>query len=229
MPSVASFMMPAGKAVTACPEDKLRSVVDSLVNEKVGSVVVVDAVKAVGIITKQDVNRFFLSEVRTQPPRPRLPSLSSLNPTPPRKPPRETTRYTPRYAPIRPDTPIPTINNLSPSEYITKRQKVLVRVFSVSLLPRHPAADPTGHSREPGHEHQPAPGEARHAQGRRRGAAPARKDPPRRRRERGREVRRLVLVLGHREGVRFGRKGEPRERRAMGDALTSPVPSGVSV
>jgi hypothetical protein len=35
--------------------------------------------------------------------------------------------------------------------------------------------------------------------------------------------------LGHREGVRFGRKGEPRERRAMGDALTSPVPSGVSV
>ena len=82
MPSVASFMMPAGKAVTACPEDKLRSVVDSLVNEKIGCVVVVDAGKAVGIITKQDVNRFFLSEVRTQPPRPRLPSLSSLNPTP---------------------------------------------------------------------------------------------------------------------------------------------------
>ena len=108
MPSVASFMMPAGKAVTACPEDKLRSVVDSLVNEKVGCVVVVDAGKAVGIITKQDVNRFFLSEVRTQPPRPRLPSLSSLNPTPPRKPPRETTRYTPRYAPIRPRKPIPT-------------------------------------------------------------------------------------------------------------------------
>ena len=27
----------------------------------------------------------------------------------------------------------------------------------------------------------------------------------------------------------LGRKGEPRERRAMGDALTSPVPSGVSV
>ena len=98
MPSVASFMMPAGKAVTACPEDKLRSVVDSLVNEKIGCVVVVDAGKAVGIITKQDVNRFFLSEVRTQPPRPRLPSLSSLNPTPPRKPRRETTRYTPRYA-----------------------------------------------------------------------------------------------------------------------------------
>ena len=43
MPSVASFMMPAGKAVTACPEDKLRSVVDSLVNEKIGCVVVVDA------------------------------------------------------------------------------------------------------------------------------------------------------------------------------------------
>ena len=101
MPSVASFMMPAGKAVTACPEDKLRSVVDSLVNEKIGCVVVVDAGKAVGIITKQDVNRFFLSEVRTQPPRPRLPSLSSLNPTRRRKPRRETTRYTPRYAPIR--------------------------------------------------------------------------------------------------------------------------------
>ena len=230
MPSVASFMMPAGKAVTACPEDKLRSVVDSLVNEKIGSVVVVDAGKAVGIITKQDVNRFFLSEVRTQPPRPRLTSLSSLNPTQPRKPRRETTRYTPRYAPIRPRNSIPTnINNLSPSEYITEPQKVLGRVFSVSLLPRHPAADPTGHSREPGHEHQPAPGEARHAQGRRRGAAPARKDPPRRRRERGRPLRRLVLVLGHRERVRSGRKGEPRERRAMGDALTSPVPSGVSV
>ena len=229
MPSVASFMMPAGKAVTACPEDKLRSVVDSLVNEKIGCVVVVDAGKAVGIITKQDVNRFFLSEVRTQPPRPRLTSLASLNPTRPRKPRRETTRYTPRYAPIRPDT-IP-MNKQQPLtvRVYPKPQKVLGRVFSVSLLPRHPAADPTGHSREPGHEHQPAPGEARHAQGRRRGAAPARKDPPRRRRQRRRSVRRLVLVLGHREGVRFGRKGEPRERRAMGDALTSPVPSGVSV
>ena len=108
MPSVASFMMPAGKAVTACPEDKLRSVVDSLVNEKIGCVVVVDAGKAVGIITKQDVNRFFLSEVRTQPPRPRLTSLSSLNPTQPRKPRRETTRTrpdTPRYAD---ETKIPT-------------------------------------------------------------------------------------------------------------------------
>jgi hypothetical protein len=107
MPSVASFMMPAGKAVTACPEDKLRSVVDSLVNEKIGCVVVVDAGKAVGIITKQDVNRFFLSEVRTQPPRPRLTSLASLNPTRPRKPRRETTRYTPRYAPIRRRNPGP--------------------------------------------------------------------------------------------------------------------------
>jgi hypothetical protein len=122
MPSVASFMMPAGKAVTACPEDKLRSVVDSLVNEKIGCVVVVDAGKAVGIITKQDVNRFFLSEVRTQPPRPRLPSLSSLNPTQPRKPRRETTRYTPRYAPIRRRKPNPE-NNLSPSEYITETAK----------------------------------------------------------------------------------------------------------
>ena len=118
MPSVASFMMPAGKAVTACPEDKLRSVVDSLVNEKIGCVVVVDAGKAVGIITKQDVNRFFLSEVRTQPPRPRLPSLSSLNPTQPRKPRRETTRYTPRYAPIRPRNPIP-----------TNKQPLTVRVY----------------------------------------------------------------------------------------------------
>ncbi|ACO63135.1 predicted protein [Micromonas commoda] len=64
MPSVASFMMPACKCVTACPEDKLRSVVDSLVNEKIGCVVVVDTLsrKAVGIITKQDVNRYFLSE-----------------------------------------------------------------------------------------------------------------------------------------------------------------------
>ena len=65
MPSVASFMMPACKCVTACPEDKLRSVVDSLVNEKIGCVVVVDKLsgKAVGIIKKQDVNRYFLSEV----------------------------------------------------------------------------------------------------------------------------------------------------------------------
>jgi hypothetical protein len=70
-------------------------VVDSLVNEKIGCVVVVDAGKAVGIITKQDVNRFFLSEVRTQPPRPRLTSLSSLNPTLPRKPRRDTPRYDP--------------------------------------------------------------------------------------------------------------------------------------
>ena len=226
MPSVASFMMPAGKAVTACPEDKLRSVVDSLVNEKIGCVVVVDAGKAVGIITKQDVNRFFLSEVRTQPPRPRLTSLSSLIPTQPRKPPRETTRYTPRYAD---ETPIPTNKQPLTVRVYHETAKSSRKSFSVSLLPRHPAADPTGHSREPGHEHQPAPGEARHAQGRRRGAAPARKDPPRRRRERGRSVRRLVLVMGHREGVRSGRKGEPRERRAMGDALTSPVPSGVSV
>ena len=165
MPSVASFMMPAGKAVTACPEDKLRSVVDSLVNEKIGCVVVVDAGKAVGIITKQDVNRFFLSEVRTQPPRPRLTSLSSLNPTPPRKPRRETTQYTPRYAPIRPDTPTAPRSRTTSHRPSISSQKVLGRVFSVSLLPRHPAADPTGHSREPGHEHQPAPGEARHAQG----------------------------------------------------------------
>ena len=66
MPSVASFMMPACKCVTACPEDKLRSVVDSLVNEKIGCVVVVDTLsrKAVGIITKQDVNRMFLAQVR---------------------------------------------------------------------------------------------------------------------------------------------------------------------
>ena len=129
MPSVASFMMPAGKAVTACPEDKLRSVVDSLVNEKIGCVVVVDAGKAVGIITKQDVNRFFLSEVRTQPPRPRLTSLSSLNPTRPRKPRRETTRYTPRYAPIRPETRSRRTNNLSPSEYIRNRKKFSEEFF----------------------------------------------------------------------------------------------------
>ena len=128
MPSVASFMMHASKAVTTCPEDKLRSVVDYLVNEKIGCVIVVDAGKAVGIITKQDVNRFFLSEVRTQPPRPRLTSLASLNPTRPRKPRRETTRYTPRYAPIRRRKPNPE-NNLSPSEYIRNRKKFSEEFF----------------------------------------------------------------------------------------------------
>ena len=89
----------------------------------------VDAGKAVGIITKQDVNRFFLSEVRTQPPRPRLTSLSSLNPTRPRKPRRETTRYTPRYAPIRPDTDPDEQTTLSPSEYIRNRKKFSEEFF----------------------------------------------------------------------------------------------------
>lgn len=67
MPSVASFMMPAAKCVTAMPEDKLSSVVTSLVNEKIGCVVVVDPAseRAVGIVTKQDVNRMFLNQVRT--------------------------------------------------------------------------------------------------------------------------------------------------------------------
>ena len=59
--------MPAAKCVTAMPEDKLSSVVTSLVNEKIGCVVVVDpaAERAVGIVTKQDVNRMFLNQVRT--------------------------------------------------------------------------------------------------------------------------------------------------------------------
>ncbi len=67
MPSVASFMIPAAKCVTAMPEDKLSSVVASLVNERIGCVVVVDPAseRAVGIVTKQDVNRMFLNQVRT--------------------------------------------------------------------------------------------------------------------------------------------------------------------
>ena len=66
MPSVASFMMPAGKCVTAMPEDTLSSVVHSLVTEKIGCVVVVDPSndRPVGIVTKQDVNRMFLAQVR---------------------------------------------------------------------------------------------------------------------------------------------------------------------
>ena len=66
MPSVASFMIPAAKCVTAMPEDKLSSVVASLVNERIGCVVVVDPAseRAVGIVTKQDVNRMFLNQVR---------------------------------------------------------------------------------------------------------------------------------------------------------------------
>lgn len=65
MPSVSTFMMPAGKAITAMPQDKLKSVVESLVNEKIGCVVVVDpdTGRAVGIVTKQDVNRMFLAQV----------------------------------------------------------------------------------------------------------------------------------------------------------------------
>ena len=65
MPSVASFMMPASKCVTAVPEDKLSSVVTSLVHENIGCVVVVDASteKAVGIVTKQDVCRMYLDQV----------------------------------------------------------------------------------------------------------------------------------------------------------------------
>ena len=99
MPSVASFMMPACKCVTACPEDKLRSVVDSLVNEKIGCVVVVDTLsrKAVGIITKQDVNRYFLSEVSARNarslPRPFPSSFHVLSRPVPRK----------ATTPIRPD------------------------------------------------------------------------------------------------------------------------------
>jgi hypothetical protein len=38
MPSVSSFMTPAGKAVTAFTEDRLQSVVESLVKEKIGCV-----------------------------------------------------------------------------------------------------------------------------------------------------------------------------------------------
>ena len=58
-------MMPAAKCITAMPEDKLQSVVESLVNEKIGCVVVVDpnTGRAVGIVTKQDVNRMFLRQV----------------------------------------------------------------------------------------------------------------------------------------------------------------------
>lgn len=188
MPSVASFMMPACKCVTACPEDKLRSVVDSLVNEKIGCVVVVDTLsrKAVGIITKQDVNRYFLSEVSARNarslPRP-FPSSFDVSSRPaPRK---ATTKNAPRYDPTTAPSP-----NRSPSEEtpLPLSTKVLGRIFSVCLLPRHPAADPSGHASQRGHEHQPAPGEARHAQGRRRGAAPAREDSPRDRRWRGREV-----------------------------------------
>ena len=202
MPSVASFMMPAGKAVTACPEDKLRSVVDSLVNEK-------DRVRRCG---RRGQSRRHHHEAGCQQVLPLRGENSTSTPAshvslvPQSDPaPKATTRNDPIHAPIRPDTPpkpIPTNEQPLTVRVYPKPQKVLGRVFSVSLLPRHPAADPTGHSREPGHEHQPAPGEARHAQGRRRGAAPARKDPPRRRRQRGRSVRRLVLVLGHREGVR---------------------------
>ena len=58
-------MMPAAKCVTAVPEDKLSSVVESLVKERIGCVVVVDPSDntAVGIVTKQDVNRLFLKLV----------------------------------------------------------------------------------------------------------------------------------------------------------------------
>lgn len=65
MPSVATFMMPAHKCVTAVPEDKLSSVVESLVKERIGCVAVVDPSdnRAVGIVTKQDVNRLFLKQV----------------------------------------------------------------------------------------------------------------------------------------------------------------------
>ena len=66
MPSVSSFMMPSGKCVTAMPQDKLKSVVESLVNERIGCVIVVDpdTNRAVGILTKQVRTRQpFLTEV----------------------------------------------------------------------------------------------------------------------------------------------------------------------
>jgi type II secretory pathway component GspD/PulD (secretin) len=58
-------MMPQGKCITAMPQDKLRSVIESLVKEKIGCVVVVDpdTGRAVGIVTKQDTNRMFLNQV----------------------------------------------------------------------------------------------------------------------------------------------------------------------
>ena len=65
MPSVASFMMPAAKCVTAMPEDKLSSVVTSLVNEKIGCVVVVDPAseRAVGIVTIEDLLEEVVGEI----------------------------------------------------------------------------------------------------------------------------------------------------------------------
>lgn len=126
MPSVASFMMPACKCVTACPEDKLRSVVDSLVNEKIGCVVVVDTLsrKAVGIITKQDVNRYFLSEVSARNarslPRPFPSSFDVLSRPAPRK-------ATTKRAPIRPDDgtlpkPLTVRGNSPPSLHKSSRK-----------------------------------------------------------------------------------------------------------
>ena len=37
MPSLSTFMMPAGKCITAMPQDKLESVVRSLVSQHIGS------------------------------------------------------------------------------------------------------------------------------------------------------------------------------------------------
>ena len=102
MPSVASFMMPAGKAVTACPEDKLRSVVDSLVNEKIG-------LRRCG---RRGQSRRHHHEAGCQQVLPLRGENSTSTPAshvsrvPQSDPaPKATTRNDPIHAPIRPDTP----------------------------------------------------------------------------------------------------------------------------
>lgn len=233
MPSVASFMMPAAKCVTAMPEDKLSSVVASLVNEKIGCVVVVDPAseRAVGIVTKQDVNRMFLNQVRT--------AVLVVTDTE-----RQRDAAAPRglravcFPPDGsdvPDTPTETPAcvgrgiklrvGASEASAHHKRLRVKTSVTFPRLLTCNDTsafrlvvlhADPPGDAREGRDEHNLVPRDARDEPGRGCRDSAEAQDPPRRRAERVREIRRDLLVVGHREGVRARRQGNQRPRRTVG-------------
>ena len=218
MPSVASFMMPAAKCVTAMPEDKLSSVVASLVNEKIGCVVVVDPAseRAVGIVTKQDVNRMFLNQVRTavlvvtdterqrDAAAPR--GLRAVCFPPDGSDVPETTTETPACRARDKASRRRVRGERTPQMTCVKTSVTFPRLLTCydtsafRLVVLH--ADPPGDAREGRDEHNLVPRDARDEPGRGCRDSAEAQDPPRRRAERVREIRRAPLVVGHRARVR---------------------------
>ncbi|KAJ1452009.1 hypothetical protein M885DRAFT_569246 [Pelagophyceae sp. CCMP2097] len=68
MPTVQSFMVPSAKCVCAFQTDSLKSVVEAIVSQRIGCVVLLDGEKAVGIVTKGDVARLYLESVPLSTP-----------------------------------------------------------------------------------------------------------------------------------------------------------------